>query len=95
MNNYRLWLPKASWLDPKPQFDKASSTLFDTVAVYLAVSENLLEMEELPIRITDEGKTIVDEQLGKNVRCAIGWKDLDAFENLMVDILSARDYQLA
>jgi inosine-uridine nucleoside N-ribohydrolase len=93
VNNYRQWLPNVTWLDPLPQVDKTSSTLFDTVAVYLAVAENLLEMEELPIRVTDEGFTLIDEEQGSKVKCATAWKDLAAFEDLMVDILSSRDYR--
>lgn len=40
---------------------RVRAMLFDTVAVYLAFSEELLVMEDLPIRVTDDGCTVVDE----------------------------------
>ena len=82
MENYRIWAPRVPWADG---FDPevASSTLFDTVAVYLAFSEDLLVMEELGIRVTDDGYTVVDEE-ARTVRCATAWKDLPAFEDLLV-----------
>ena len=45
IENYRIWAQHVTWLngiDP----DTVTSTLFDTVAVYLAFSEELLEMED-------------------------------------------------
>jgi inosine-uridine nucleoside N-ribohydrolase len=60
-----------------------SSTLFDTLAVYLALSEELLQMEELGVRITDDGYTVIDDHARK-IHCATGWKDLAAFEDLLV-----------
>ena len=38
--------------------DIASSVLFDTVAVYLALAGELLQIENLGIRITDDGMTM-------------------------------------
>lgn len=64
-----------------------SSVLFDTVAVYLAFSEELLVMEKLGIRVTDDGFTIEDEN-AKKINCAMDWKDLSAFEDFLVDRLT-------
>ena len=50
------------------------------------VSEELLEMETHPITITDNAMSIINEQ-GKKVRCALKWKDQDAFEQLVADRL--------
>ena len=36
IENYKVWLPGASNMDPATDPSKISSTLFDTVAVYLA-----------------------------------------------------------
>ncbi len=55
IQNYRSWCGK----NPK-RAETASSTLFDTVAVYLAFREELCRMETLPIRVTDDGKTVID-----------------------------------
>jgi inosine-uridine nucleoside N-ribohydrolase len=81
IENYRIWW-KAG--DPK-RSDKleASSVLFDTVAIYLAFSERLLNMEKLPIRVTDDGLTRIDPA-GKPMTCAMSWKDLSAFEDFLV-----------
>ncbi len=80
MENYRIWLENNHNPD---QFEQRSSTLFDTVAVYLAFAEDLLEIEELGIRITDDGFTVVDPA-AKPVRAAVRWKDLDGFKDLLV-----------
>ena len=37
-----------------------SSTLFDTVAVYLALSSDLVRTETLGVRVSDEGQTVPD-----------------------------------
>jgi inosine-uridine nucleoside N-ribohydrolase len=81
IENYRIWW-KAG--DPK-RSDKleASSVLFDTVAIYLAFSERLLNMEKLSIRVTDDGFTRIDPA-GKPMACAMSWKDLSAFEDFLV-----------
>jgi hypothetical protein len=65
-----------------------SSILFDTVTIYLAFSEELLEMENLGIRVTDDGYTIIDDSM-KRINCAMGWKDLPAFECFLVQRLSS------
>ena len=89
MENYAAWLPTSPYMDPDTDPTKTSSTLFDTVAVYLAAERNLVEMKALPLTITDDGYTIIDEQSGRMVDCAIGWKNLDAFKNLLVKTLLA------
>jgi inosine-uridine nucleoside N-ribohydrolase len=66
--------------------DVQSSLLYDTVAVYLAFSESLLEMEKLPIIVTDDGKTLVDDD-GQLVNCAMRWKDQTAFEFFLTERL--------
>ncbi len=86
IENYRIWVENSQWareLDPETE----SSVLFDTVAVYLAFSEELLVMERLGIRVTDEGYTVVDDS-GKIVNCATDWKDLPAFEDFLVQRLT-------
>ena len=70
---------------------QCSSTLFDTVAVYLAFSEGLVRIERLPIIVTDDGYTRVDDA-GKPVNCAVEWRDLPAFNALLVERLLAADH---
>jgi inosine-uridine nucleoside N-ribohydrolase len=82
IENYRCWA-RHTKIDPETR----SSTLFDTVAIYLAFSEALLVMEELNVRVADDGYTVVDPT-GKPINCAIDWKDLAAFEDFLVTRLT-------
>ena len=65
----------------------SSTILFDTVAIYLAMSTDLVKMEEMGIRVTDDGYTKIDDN-AKVIHCATEWKNLDAFENLLVERLT-------
>ena len=88
IENYRMWAVKNP--GNKKQADRAnkrSSTLFDTVAVYLALTQDLCKMETLPIRVTDEGVTVIDPT-AKKMQVATEWKDLEAFEDWLVDRLT-------
>ncbi len=78
IENYRAW----SGQDKKAP-EERSSVLFDTAAVYLAFSTELTTMEDLGIRVADDGKTLLDPA-AKVMRVATAWKDLDAFEDLLV-----------
>lgn len=89
MANYRAWLPGAPYIAPDHDMSKVSTTLFDSVAVHLAAGGDLVEMERLPIAVTDDGYTIIDRENGRPVNCATEWKDLDAFKQRLVDTLLA------
>ncbi len=84
IENYRIWCGK----NPE-RAESASSVLFDTVAVYLAFSERFLTMEELGIRVSDDGMTIADPQ-GKKMRCATDWKSLEGYEDFLVSRLTGK-----
>jgi len=98
MENYRAWQKQGlrsrdkdlseAELDKRvdQKCNSSSSTLFDTVGIYLAMSTELVKMETLPIIVTDDGHTKIDEN-GKKIDCATEWKDLGAFEDLLVDRL--------
>lgn len=66
-------------------FDPAveSSILFDLVPIYLAFSEALVEIETLNLSVSDDGYTRIATD-GHPIRCALRWKDLAAFEDLVV-----------
>jgi inosine-uridine nucleoside N-ribohydrolase len=88
VENYRLWCPRQDWCAKDPEHVAAkSSTLFDTVAVYLALSRDLVRTEEIAVRVTDEGLT-VPEASGRPVRWATEWTSLDGFEAWLVDRLT-------
>lgn len=78
IENYYIW---------SKNVPDRSSVLFDTVAIYLAFSQKLLIMEKLGIRVTDDGYTVIDDN-AKVINCATAWKDLSAFEDLIVDRLT-------
>jgi len=86
MENYRIWLRHTS--GDLSQFEQRSSVLFDTVAVYLAFSEELVVIDELGLRVTDDGYTVLDGN-AKRIRAAVEWRDLDAFKEFLVDRLTA------
>lgn len=99
IENYRAWYRQGILNEKKglseAELDKrvdqklnsSSSTLFDTVAAYLAMSTDLVKIEQLPIRVTDDGYTRI-EQGAKVINCATEWKDLGAFEDLLVGRLT-------
>ena len=89
MENYQAWRIAGSKNKDKPLGPPdRSSTLFDTVAVYLACTEELVRMETLGIRVTDDGHTVIDPN-AKATNCAMTWKDLGAFEDDLVRRLTS------
>jgi inosine-uridine nucleoside N-ribohydrolase len=82
MENYRIWAGVHGWVDPEVE----SSVLFDTVAAWLVFSRQYLDLEPLPIRVTDDGFTRVAEG-APVLDCAVEWNDLDAFEDVLVSRL--------
>lgn len=84
MENYKIWSKLVTWTKVDPE--NHSSTLFDTVAVYLAYSHEFLEIESIKITVTDDGYTVPDEK-GDEILVAIRWKDLNAFLDHLVERL--------
>ncbi len=80
MENYEIWTNRQHYAAD------ASSVLFDTAAVYLALDEALCEVETIHLTVDDKGNTIPDEN-GRPVRCGMRWKDRVAFEELLVGSL--------
>ena len=86
IENYRLWL-LAGGGSSTTTFATRSSTLFDTVAVYLAFSQDWCVMENIGIRVTDDGFTMEGPNARK-VNVATAWKNLPALEDLLAERLS-------
>jgi inosine-uridine nucleoside N-ribohydrolase len=86
IENYRIWVENSKWAG-ELDVESESSVLFDTVAIYLAFSEELLAMESLGIRVTDDGYTVIDDG-ARTINCAMEWKDLPAFKDLLVQRLT-------
>jgi len=80
LDNYRIWAR-----NPKPT---GSSTLFDTVAVYLALPgpKPLVKLEELPIRVTADGMTVIDPP-GRKMQVATEWTSLDGYYDWLKETL--------
>jgi inosine-uridine nucleoside N-ribohydrolase len=99
IENYRAWYRQGILNENKDlseaevnkrveeKLNSSSTTLFDTVGVYLAMSTELVKMEKLGIKVTDDGYTRIDEN-AKVINCATEWKDLGAFEDFLVDRLT-------
>lgn len=90
LENYACWTkhnqnPLYGGFDPTQE----SSILFDLVPIYLAFSEALVEIERLPIVVSDDGYTRIASG-GPVLRCATRWKDLEAFEDLVIARLTER-----
>jgi inosine-uridine nucleoside N-ribohydrolase len=99
IQNYRTWYKDGLRGDRKDldeanlsrlvndKLNHSSTTLFDTVAVYLAVNRDLVEMQPLSIRISDDGFTRIEDG-ARTVDCAVKWKDLDGYESWLVERLT-------
>jgi inosine-uridine nucleoside N-ribohydrolase len=86
--NYRIWLTNQPTMS-QDMADQHSTTLFDPVAVYLAIGPEQCVMEKLNLRVTDNGFTVIDPQ-GRPVNVATKWKDLGAFEDFLANRLTGR-----
>ena len=85
IESYYSW---AKYVQSTKEYPRVqSSTLHDSVAVYLALSEEYLEIENLGITVTDDGYTLIDRDK-KAIRCATKWKNLPAFEDWLVNTLT-------
>jgi inosine-uridine nucleoside N-ribohydrolase len=84
VENYRIWQSRR---DNPDAWKTRSSTLFDTVAVYLGYADSLLTLERLGIRVTNDGFTRIDP-VAKRMSVATAWKDLPAFRQLLADRLT-------
>lgn len=79
MENYRAWSRGFS--------PDTTSILFDTAAVYLAFSEDYARIETKKLAVDDKGHTVISPD-GKNVRCQLGWKNREAFDDYVVKTLT-------
>jgi inosine-uridine nucleoside N-ribohydrolase len=83
--NFEIWAKEIGYPELITEYKK-TSVLFDTVAIYLGFSEELLNIEELNIKVTKKGITKIRKK-GNTIRCATSWKDIQAFKDLLVDRL--------
>ena len=82
LENYRHWRGKPDSTD-----ETESSILFDTVAIYLAYTQENLKMQTFKIEIDNGGHMLLDRPDGNPVNAAIDWMDLGAYEEYLVNRL--------
>jgi inosine-uridine nucleoside N-ribohydrolase len=86
---YATWCRHRDWCAADPQFVAAkSSTLFDPVAVSLAITREFVRTETTGVRVTDEGLTVPDAS-ARPLTWAVDWASLDGFEDWLTDRLTA------
>jgi inosine-uridine nucleoside N-ribohydrolase len=83
--NFKIWTKETNSTKLITEY-KTTSILFDTVAIYLGFSEELLNIEDLKIKVTRKGITKIRKK-GNHIRCATSWKDVQPFKDLLVDRL--------
>ena len=89
VENYCIFAQRVDWMRCD-FFATRSTVLFDCVAVYLAYSEELVETETVEFDITDDGFTRRSAHGPLKARVALRWKNLTAFEDHLVERLTAR-----
>lgn len=86
VENNCLFAARVEWM-AYDDFARRSSTLFDSVAVYLAHDESLVETESLRFDVTDDGFTEPASEGEFEARVALEWVDRDAFEAYLTERL--------
>jgi inosine-uridine nucleoside N-ribohydrolase len=89
IENYQAWAKVVSGEANIGYTERGSSTLFDTVAVYLAYARDLLNIEPIRLAITDQGFTDPDPA-GDEIQVAMTWRDKEAFYDHLVERLQNR-----
>jgi inosine-uridine nucleoside N-ribohydrolase len=85
MDQYRLWNSRQT--KHARDISRTSSTLWDTVAVYLVFDRSFCRMRDIKLRVTDEGITQPTAD-GKLTHVAMEWENLGAFHRLIADRIS-------
>lgn len=78
LQNYRLWSPNNEHSNPETH----TSVLYDTVAVYLAMTYRHLDMKPMRVRVDDRGFT-VESPDARTIDVAWSWEDLNAFYDFL------------
>ncbi|MFB3788998.1 MAG: nucleoside hydrolase [bacterium] len=83
--NYRVWAKEGRHsIDPESR----SSTLFDPVAVYLAIDPSLCVMEDVRLKVDEKGFTVKDAS-ARIIHAAMSWKDKEKFEDWLLERLKS------
>ncbi|HEV2767232.1 MAG TPA: nucleoside hydrolase [Acidimicrobiales bacterium] len=82
-----------TWLDAVglPElYDRATTPLYDTVAVHLAYDESLVDIQPVRLSIDDDG-TMRPSHAGATLRLATSWRDRQTFIDHLAGRLVAAD----
>jgi inosine-uridine nucleoside N-ribohydrolase len=85
MENYEVWAFKSGQLKKITELHE-SSVLFDTVAIYLAISQDFVKIEKISLKISSSGQMEISES-GKICHCAIEWQNIPGFYHWLVQRL--------
>jgi inosine-uridine nucleoside N-ribohydrolase len=91
VESYCIFAPRQSWM-VCDYFATRSTTLFDCVAVYLAYSEDLVQVETVSFDITNDGFTRRSASGPYRARVALHWKNRDGFEAQLAGRLLAPEH---
>lgn len=86
LKNYDIWSKEVTWFKVD-YVEFQSTTLFDTVAVYLAYNKDFVRLESLKLSVREDGLTYLDPD-GIEIQAALDWHNLDAFyDHLLARLL--------
>jgi hypothetical protein len=81
-----LFAPRFSWT-AVDQFATKTTSLCDCVAVYLASSEKLVDIDAVTFDVTDSGYTLGAPHGQFSARAEMRWRDLEALERQLAERL--------
>ncbi len=73
--------------DPDYEPEAASSLIADTAAVALCVDPGFAEIRSVPLSVSNSGETLVDENAGYPVPCALNWHNVEKFYDFVTERL--------
>lgn len=79
ISSYCVFAPRQNWM-VCDFFATRSTTLYDPVAVYLAYSEELVQVQTVRFQVTDDGFTRRAPDGPFTARVALRWRNMDGFE---------------
>ena len=86
IENTCIFASRVPWMT-YDDFSRRSSTLFDSVAVYLAHDESLVETTDVCFDVTDDGYTEATDDGPFRARAALEWVDQDGLEAHLTEVL--------
>jgi inosine-uridine nucleoside N-ribohydrolase len=91
LEGYEEWCRSWPRLEDRSIVKTRSTVLFDTLPVFLAYREDLVEFDDILITVPETG-VVAESASGRRVRAALRWSDKDAFLDHLVDrLLDVRD----